>query len=298
MTSVFGANPITEKNILIIGAGYLGRPVAEQLRTWGNKVVLWVRSLESKQTLQAQGFEAYAADVTEKSNWKKIGKDFHDVIYMPSTRGGTVDDYRKLYVQGLHFATEHFPYDTRILFLSSTSVYPQQNSEWVDETSPTDNTSSKPASLLAAEQLVLQRDGSVIRLSGIYGPGRCAMLQRLLHGRPLSVHDAQRWLNQIHRDDAISAILHVLTLPRGVLVNATDSMPVKRIELYAWLAKLTGLPQLPLTQQPESRQRGNTNKRVSNKKLLSLGWILNYPTYELGYRQLLDSFPFNQTRPA
>jgi nucleoside-diphosphate-sugar epimerase len=289
---------VLPQKILLIGAGYFGKPTAYQLRKLGCQVSLWVKSPQSRDTLSKEGFKTYAADVSEKNSWPTVSKNFDAVIFMPSTNGGDEHDYEKLYLRGMRLAAEHFSGKTKLLFISSTSVYPQQNGEWVDETSPTDNTSQKSTSLLAAERIALSQGGTVIRLSGIYGPGRSAMFKRLAQRRPLSIHDANRWLNHIHRDDAVSAIIHMLAQPAGHTINATDSLPVTRIELYHWLAAHTGLPELPLSNEREPRKRGNTNKRVSNKKLLSLGWTPAYPTYKQGYEHILSSSATPGTTPT
>jgi nucleoside-diphosphate-sugar epimerase len=286
------------QDILLIGAGYIGRHVAHRLRKNGCHLTLWVRSRQSSDALAKEGFRTVAADVSEKNSWSAVGKHFDAVIFMPSTRGGDEHDYQKLYLQGMQLAAQHFSDNTKLLFISSTSVYPQQNGEWVDENSPTGDTAPKPACLLAAERIALMRGGTVIRFSGLYGPGRSPICDRLARRLPLSVHDADRWLNHIHRDDAVSAIIHMLAQPGGHIVNATDSLPVTRLELYRWLAARTRLPELPFTQQREPRKRGNTNKRVSNKKLLSLGWTPAYPTYKQGYEHILSSSATPGTTPT
>ncbi len=278
---------MSQRRILIIGAGYLGKPLAHTLSQVGHEVCVWVRTEESRSALEREGFSVYAADVSESTSWKAVSNSFEAVVYAPSTGGGDAADYERVYVQGMRNACAHFGEQTYIVFVSSTSVYPQVNGGWVTEASPTDNPTPKAAALLAAEELALERGGSVVRLSGIYGPGRSAMWKRLRERRPLSVFDAERWLNQIHREDAVSALAHVLSLPGGQIMNATDCQPVTRHELYSWLSRRMCVPELPLSSETEERKRGLTNKRVSNDKLLSTGWRPRYPGYQSGYENLI-----------
>ena len=136
--------------------------------------------------------------------------------------------------------------------------------------------------LLEAEQLVLEHNGIVARLGGIYGPGRSALLDKFLKGDTAFENDY--FVNQVHRDDIAAAFMVLLRdagAIRGVY-NVTDGNPILVSECYRWLEAKLG-PKAPAsTPAPARRKRGNSNKRVANARLRGLGWSLRYPTFAEG----------------
>jgi nucleoside-diphosphate-sugar epimerase len=127
----------------------------------------------------------------------------------------------------------------------------------------------------------------ILRVAGIYGPGRGYWLNQFLRGEARIEGDGSRWLNMIHRDDLISVI--VAALARGTpgeIYNAADNEPVKQLGLFEWLAaklKRPLPPKVPLDAEVW-RRRGVTNKRVSNAKLLrELECTFRYPDFRAGY---------------
>ena len=99
--------------------------------------------------------------------------------------------------------------------------------------------------------------------------------------------DGRRFLNQIHRDDAASAILYLLDKSldrelmtiRGEIFNVTDSQPLSQRETYEGLADIFCQPLPPCGPRDENRKRGWTHKRVDNQKLRATGWEPKYPSF-------------------
>src|SRR5262249_9139104 len=147
------------------------------------------------------------------------------------------------------------------------------------ETKPLPETSCV---LLEVERLVLDKGGTVVRLAGIYGPRRSALLTRFLNGTATINPENDRFVNQVHRDDIASAVFLLLDRkPQAVpqIYNVVDDQPLLQSECYRWLAQRLNRPVPPIARSEQPRKRGNSNKRVSNAKLRRLGWTPQYPTF-------------------
>jgi nucleoside-diphosphate-sugar epimerase len=159
-------------------------------------------------------------------------------------------------------------------------VYAQTDGAWVTEESPAEPERETGRILRAAEALTLDAGGVAARVAGIYGPERWALRQKFLEGRAVLEDGGGRYLNQVHRADAASALLRLLdpAVPGGIY-NVSDGMPVTQREFYAALAARYGKPLPPEGPADLSRKRGWTQKRVSNAKLRALGWQPVYPSF-------------------
>ena len=160
------------------------------------------------------------------------------------------------------------------VFTGSTSVYPQNNGSVVTEESRTGGTPTGDV-LLEAERLALGAGGAVVRLGGIYGPGRTRFIEAARTGAPTS-GDPDGFINFIHRDDAATALHHAGRLNLGGIWNAVDDHPVRRAELAE--AIRNGSPFTDDVAAVYDRRIPVTGKRVSNAKLRAAGWTPRYPT--------------------
>jgi nucleoside-diphosphate-sugar epimerase len=88
-------------------------------------------------------------------------------------------------------------------------------------------------------------------------------------------------VNQVHRDDIASALFHLVSgkWQERQIYNVADDEPILQSDCYRWLARRLNRPLPPIRELTGQRKRGNTNKRVNNAKLRSLGWIPQYPTF-------------------
>jgi len=275
---------------LIAGCGYLGRALANLLTADGWEVEGWTLSPDSARELSQNGQRTAAVDLSNARDVTAHQSDFTAVIHCASTRGGDVDAYRRVYLNGARNLVEQFR-GAKIVFTSSTSVYGQSSGELVTEESAAEPKPETGKISRRAEDLVLAGNGTVIRLGGIYGPGRSALLRNFLEGS-VSV-DADRFVNQIHRDDAASAIQLLLksAATAGQIYNVVDNEPILVSECYRWLAAKLNRPVPPKGTSTSKRKRGASNKRVSNAKLRGLGWTPQYPTFADGMKKsVLDSF--------
>jgi nucleoside-diphosphate-sugar epimerase len=192
---------------------------------------------------------------------------------------------RVVYVDGLaHVLEQISPRLRRLLYVSSTSVYGQDGGEWIDETSEAQPTTEDGRIVLAAEETVRKACpagvATVLRFSGIYGPGRLLRrIESVRTGEPIAANP-DGFLNLIHVDDG-ARILSRLAECEAVHATylITDDRPVRRREYYRLLSQLAG------AKEPVFRFEGNggLNKRCSNARLRSeLGEVWDFPTIESG----------------
>jgi len=266
--------------ILIAGCGYVGQATADLFHAAGWDVEGWTASEESAAALSAKPYPSCQVDISNCDQVAERPGTFDAVIQCASSRGGGVESYRQIYLNGARNLLDRFA-ETKLLFTSSTSVYAQGDGSWVTEESETRTAQETGRVLLETEKLVLERRGTVARLAGIYGPGRSALLSKFLAGTAIIDPESDRFVNQVHRDDIASAIFFLLTreTQRTQIYNVVDDQPMLQTECYGWLAQRLDRPLPPIGQSIGLRKRGDSNKRVSNAKLRSLGWTLRYPTF-------------------
>lgn len=307
--------------ILIAGCGDVGTRLGLLWAAEGHEVYGLRRS---PQKLPAS-IRGLAADLTDVKSLRRAGEAMGDgfapdLLYYTaaasrSGNGSGEEAYRRAYVEGLRNALEVFGARTRrVLFTSSTGVYPQDEGEWVDESSPTvgdegvEEGSYRGRLLLEGEGLLRawsreQGRGSggagsavVLRLAGIYGPGRTRLLDSVRGGDATCYDDPPRYTNRIHADDCAGVLYHLglLTEPAPVYIGV-DHAPAPDCEVKRWLARRLGVPEPshrsssgPLA--ASSHLQGQ-NKRCSNRRLLASGYRFLYPDYRAGYEALLGVVP-------
>lgn len=272
-------------NVLIAGAGYVGLELGRQLAGAGHRV--WAG--RRRAVALPPGVEAWPCDLLDPE--LAVPEDATHLAYTAAPDQGDAASYERVYVDGLRNVLTAFerrgrPLE-RVVFTSSTAVYGGDGD--VDEASPT-VAAGNARHLLAAEALAhAHPEGIVVRLAGIYGPGRTRLVRMVREGsarcarsRPIG--------NRIHRDDCAGAIAHVLghAKPERLYVGV-DAAPVELCEVYRWIADELGLPAPAESHEPDAR--GGSRKRCSSARLLASGYELRYPTYRDGYRELLREVP-------
>jgi nucleoside-diphosphate-sugar epimerase len=266
--------------ILIAGCGYVGEATADLFHAAGWDVEGWTASEKSAAALSAKPYPIFQVDISSCHQVAERPGTFDAVVHCASSRGGEVESYRQIYLNGARNLLDRFV-GTKMLFTSSTSVYAQHDGSWVTEESETKPVRETGRVLLETEKMVLGRVGTVVRLAGIYGPGRSALLSKFLAGTAIIDPENDRFVNQVHRDDIASALFLLASRqwPGGEIYNVVDDQPMLQSDCYRWLAQRLNRP-LPPTGKPTSqRKRGNSNKRVSNAKLRRLEWAPRYPTF-------------------
>ena len=287
--------------VLIVGCGYVGIPLGAELARAGHEVFGLRRSVAARTELEAAGIQLIVADIARAETLARLPAAYDWVINCAATGGGSDADYRQTYLEGnrnlIRWLGATPP--RAFVYTSSTSVYGQNDGSVVDEASPTEPAAETARVLVAAEELLraAARDGAVpatiLRLAGIYGPGRGYWFKRFLSGEGQLEGRGERVMSLVHRDDVVGAVLAALNRATpGAVYNVADDEPVTQLEFYRWLAVKLNRPMPPFAPAGEvsARRRGATNKRVSNRRLKTeLGYQFKFPTFREGCTQELDS---------
>ena len=278
------------RRILIAGCGFVGEATADSFHAAGWDVEGWTASEKSSAALSAKPYPIHRVDISNRNQVAERPGTFDAVIHCASSRGGGVESYRRIYLNGARNLLNRFG-EAKMLLTSSTSVYAQRDGSWVAEESQTRPARETARVLLETEKLVFERGGIVARLAGIYGPGRSALLSKFLAGTAVIDPENDRFVNQVHRDDIVSAIF--LLLGQGTQIcNVVDDQPMLQTDCYRWLAQRLNRPLPPIGKSTDQRKRGESSKRVSNAKLRHLGWVPQYPTFAEGMeKSVFESFP-------
>ena len=261
--------------VLIAGCGYLGLAVAQSLAAQGWEVIGLTRSTPPDSTT----VPTVSADIADPVALSALALPPVDaVIHCASSGRGGTEQYERVYRDGARNLARVFA-PARLIFTSSTSVYAQNDGSVVSEDSPATPDRDTGRMLREAEEIALATGGCVARLAGIYGPARSVLLRKFFTGEATIEGDGSRFVNQIHRDDAASALALLTACGAAGIFNVCDDTPLTQREVYSWLAGHFSKPLPPTGPVDVNRKRGVTNKRVSNAKLRALGWAPLYPSF-------------------
>lgn len=282
------------QRVLIAGCGDVGTRLGLALAADGEEVIGLRRCPEAlpASILRARG------DLRSGEGLVPAARGVNVLVYTAAADGFGDEAYRDAYVVGLAnvlaaLRDARAPLE-RVLFTSSTAVYAQDDGGWVDETSPAEPAGFSGRRLLEAESLALAAGvaATVLRLAGIYGPGRTRLIEDVRSGHA-TVPDqgAPTWTNRIHADDCAGAARHLLRLPaeraHGVWLGV-DHEPCDRGLVLDWLAGRldAARPRRVSARAAPARARG-TSKRCSSAKLREAGYAFRFPTFREGYADVL-----------
>jgi nucleoside-diphosphate-sugar epimerase len=274
--------------ILIAGWGYVGSATADLFQAAQWQVEGWTRSGHAAE----KPYPIRAVDISDRVAVAAAASRFDAVIHCASSGGGGAESYRRIYLEGARNLISELQPRT-FLYTSSTSVYAQTGGEWVDEESASEPKHETGKILRETEEFVRHNGGKVARLAGIYGPGRSALLRKLLSGEARIEAATERYLNQAHRDDIAAALFHLATVPNDLqIINISDDQPMTERDCYEWLAAKLDRPVPPVTSRMGEHKRGASNKRVSNRRLRGFGWQPRFPTFPSGMEEsVLPAYP-------
>ena len=291
---------LASRRIAMIGLGDLGTAVAERLLAAGAGVLGVRRGSEAP-----AGVELLRVDLADRAALAAIPEDIEAMVVSITPDRYDPEGYRATYLaaaENLASALAGRPI-RRVLWVSSTSVYgsPKGSLEGspleresaaaeLDESVPAAPESERGQILLDAER-ALGAGGwpvTAVRLAGIYGPGRTALIERVRQGRGAPAEPVH-WTNRIHRDDAAEALVFLLAqafagveLPEVVIGSDGSSTP--RHEVLAWLAERLGVV-LSAVEEDDSR---SPSRRLRPRVLQELGFSWRYRDYRAGYGAMLD----------
>ncbi|MEQ7919063.1 SDR family oxidoreductase [Xanthomonas sp. WHRI 1810A] len=278
--------------ILIAGCGDIGSRLASQLmpHAW---TMFGLRRSVGHLPSGVIGVCADLFDASLPAQWPEGPLDY--LVYCATPTERDEAGYRAAYVDGLRHVLDWTRRSgqrpKRLIFVSSSSVYGQQQGEWVDETSPTHAGGFSGEVMLAAEQVALHSGfaASVVRLTGIYGPGRSDLMNRVRQGYSVAV-SPPLYGNRIHADDAAGLLAFLLQsdaqgVPLDDCYIGVDDAPDPLAEVVDWMRQ-----RLDVTQwSDETSIRRAGSKRCSNARAKALGWTPRYPSYREGYEAMLEA---------
>jgi nucleoside-diphosphate-sugar epimerase len=275
------------RSVLIVGCGFVGLPLARDFASSGWETHATTASAASLAKLHREQFHPYALDITNETGFQKLARrNFDVVIHCASSGRGVASDYEAVFLSGTRNLMGNLECGN-FIFTSSTSVYAQTDGSWVNERSPANPSKETGQILRATEDLVLGAGGAVARLAGLYGPGRCVPLQKLLDDKAIIEGSGDRVVNMLHQLDAAAALRFLAEMKSTGLFNAVDNEPVAQLDWFRSICDLLGKPLPPYGPREVNRKRGWTSKKVSNRKLRSLGWEALYPTFREGVAAIL-----------
>lgn len=274
--------------ILLISCGDVATEAGLRFAALGHEVTGWRRnSSKLPETLHRQD-----VDLQAEGPWPRIDPETRIVVLTPVPSSRDVPGYERAYLQVARKLVaalkEQAPELQRIIYVSSTAVSGGENGDWVDESTPAEPNRETSVVLARTEQVLVESGlpVTVLRASGIYGPGRNHLITQVRNGTaqlPFGSH----WTNRIHRDDLARAIVHVAGLGdlAEQLYLVTDNEPAQLEEVFTFLAGELDLPTPPAATEPSVRRAAD--RRIANSKLLSTGFTLAFPGYREGYRSVL-----------
>jgi len=277
---------MADGGIFIFGAGYSGRAFAALRPADAPAIAGTRRSADRLDALEAAGIEGFVFDgalsdeVTERLAMTRA----LIVSAAPDADGDPVLNAARTVITGAMPRLEWIGY------LSTVGVYGDWQGAWIDETAPCRPSSVRSRQRLAAEQdwqALGEETGlpvAILRLSGIYGPGRNAFVN-LADGTARRLVKKDQVFNRIHVDDIAGALWHLLGSKAGGVFNVTDDEPAPPQDVVAYAAALMGIeppPEMPFETAELSemaRSFYGENKRVSNSLIRSSGYAFRYPNY-------------------
>jgi nucleoside-diphosphate-sugar epimerase len=288
--------------VLIAGCGYVGTELGLRLARAGQPArpgspehaghEIWgLRRNASGLPRPIRPLSADLRDPELASHLPRVDR----VVYTVAADTGSEDAYRAAYVDGVDnliaaLREAGAPVD-RFVFASSTAVYGGRGGEWVDEATPPAPVDFRGSAVLEGERRTHAGPfpAVVLRLGGIYGPGRGRLIERVRGGEARCSPGEPNWSNRIHRDDAAGALAHLVELdhPAPIYVGVDDE-PSPVCDVYRFVAALLGVRSPP---DGADDRAPASNKRCSNARLKRDGYRFEFPTYREGYRALIRGSP-------
>ena len=256
-------------HMLIFGLGYTAQRIAARLRAAGWRI----DATGSAGNVDFEDFERVRAALASAS---------HVLSSVPPQRDSGDDPVLSRHGAALG--------DKWLGYLSSTGVYGDTGGAWVDESAPVGT--GRRTARAAADSRWLALGARVLRLPGIYGPGRSA-LERVRAGAAQRIDLPGQVFSRVHVDDIASGVIAALNAPPGAY-NLADDLPCSQNAVIEEACRLLGLPVPPLQHleaaglSPMARAFDSENRRIANGRAKrTLGWRPAFPTYRQGLAAIL-----------
>ncbi|MEZ6136880.1 MAG: sugar nucleotide-binding protein [Pirellulaceae bacterium] len=294
--------------LLIVGCGYVGGHVArqyyEQFAACEPRVYALTRSTERVAELQSAQIQPLIYDWLADSQAQLPEVDAV-LVAVPHREVPPLGS--QTHVRGLQNLLANLPNCTkRLVYLSTTGVYGTCNNEQVDESTPVSPTRIGPQIAVAAESWLNENtpahlESTVVRLAGIYGPGRLPLADKLRAGEALNV-PRQGHLNLVHVQDIASVLCQIFSRSmQHQMYLFSDGQPVGREEFYRELARQCGVEDVQFENPAgpaHTLSRRATNKRIDPARLISeLKYQFLFPDYRQGIQHALADVSSSSAEP-
>lgn len=270
----------------VIGCGYVGSFVAANMKNQGHYVVGTTRSQQRFPELRNVVNEPIALDLSQTGCDLSFLEEQQGVlISVAPTQNG--DGYQSVFSNGIRnlargLRCRQSTHMLHVTYISSAGVYGDQQGDLVTEHSPVDSINPVNAMLVEAENLLLAIDRPdtrvcVLRLGGIYGPGRdmVAMIKQAAGEQiPKNGNDVPAWSGVF---DITNGISFAFNNQLSGIYNLVDDMQLTRRELSNEICDIDGLPPVLWANKNSPGSRA-MNAKVSNQKLKSEGFRLSSPS--------------------
>jgi nucleoside-diphosphate-sugar epimerase len=277
--------------LFILGFGYSARHFVRRFGGAFTHIAGTVRDPAKQQDLS--GIEAHSFSGSDPGRETVDRIRDADVLLVSIPPGKTGDPAISAFADVLGSGRRR-----KIAYLSTVGVYGDHGGAWVDESTPPQAALDRTRMRLAAEQAWMETgrgDVAVLRLAGIYGPGRNA-LATLRAGSARRIVKHAQVFNRIHVDDIASAIMAAVRHRGGGIWNVCDDEPAPPQDVIAYAAKLMGVA-APAEEAFETAEMSAMarsfyagNARVSNAKMKQdLGVTLSCPDYRQGLDALWNA---------
>lgn len=281
---------------LVFGCGYVGMRVARAWCAGGETVYAVTRTADRAAELQSQGIRTIVADILGSRELavalQSITDPLSTILFAVGNDRVSGLSIEEVYPTAMASVLAALPVaPARFIYISSTGVYGDSDGDWVDEDSVCRPRRAGGVASLTAEARLLahpigQAAGVVLRLAGVYGPGRIPRRAAMLAGEPIPA-PSDGYLNLIHVDDIVQAVLAAeqhARAPRRYCI--ADGHPGQRRDYYTELARLLGAPAPRFVEPPPdspAAARASADKRISNRRMLDeLHVKLCYPSFREG----------------
>jgi len=269
--------------LFILGLGYSARHFIRQFGGSFSHIAGTVRDPATRNDLDGIEAHAFSGDSPARETVELVRKA--DVLLVSIPPGSTGDPALAAFGEVLAAGRR------KVVYLSTIGVYGDHAGGWVDESTPPRTTLERTRMRVATEQAwtdITGGDAAILRLAGIYGPGRNALVT-LRAGTARRIVKPGQVFNRIHVDDIARAIMAAVSHRGGGIWNVCDDEPTPPQDVIAYAAKLMGVappPEEPFEtaeMSPMARSFYASSARVSNAELKhELSVTLAYPTYRHG----------------
>lgn len=284
------------QEVTIIGCGDIGCRVGKELLQQGQRVLALAHGEEGAAKLQTQGFDTLLGNLDYREDTPEIPVNGRQVYYLAPPQGGGKSDYRML-----NFCRQLTPENVpgKMVYISTSGVYGDCGGALVTEETPINPQTARAMRRASAENQLQEQAEKlgfelvILRVTGIYGPGRLPV-SRIKQGHPVLKKEENSFTNRIHSFDLVRICLAAMDKgENGDIFNVCDGQESSMSDYFLAVAELYELPLPRQVSMAEAEKEMNPlmlsylkeSRRMSNRKMLEkLEVELMYPTLAAGLK--------------